>query len=169
MNWPTPRLVPCKMSMSGGKMAGPTRESNHSRLFLMMNDTCVMSMEELQAFLNSSDGLKFSGCSRPEAYGWIEKTLRQYQYLTRPRVEKGLLRQYLQKMSGYSPAQLTRLIDQFHCSGHLRVRPYRRHCFPTKFTWDDQLVLLEVDEVHERLLRPGYPSDPQAGIRAVWS
>jgi len=34
----------------------------------MMNDTRVMSREELQAFSNSSDGLKFSGCSRPEAY-----------------------------------------------------------------------------------------------------
>ena len=50
----------------------------------MTNDTRVMSMEKLQAFLNSSDGLKFSGCSRPEAYAWIEKTLRQYQYLARP-------------------------------------------------------------------------------------
>ena len=135
----------------------------------MMNDTRVMSIEELQAFLNSSDGLNFSGCSRSEAYAWIEKTLRQYKYLARPRAEKGLLRQYLQKMSGYSAAQLTRLIDQFHCSGQVRVRPYRRHRFPTKFTRDDQLLLVEVDEVHERLLRPGYPGDPQAGIRAVRS
>ncbi len=58
----------------------------------------------------------------------IEKTLRQYKYLARPRAEKGLLRQYLCKMSGYSPAQPIRLIDQFHSATHLRVRPYRRHC-----------------------------------------
>ena len=100
----------------------------------MMNDTRVMSMEELQAFLNSSGGLKFNGYSRTETYAWIEKTLRQYHYLARPRAQKGLLRQYLRKVSGYSPAQLTRLIDQFHCTTHLCVCPYKRHRFPTKFT-----------------------------------
>ena len=135
----------------------------------MMNDTRVMSMEELQVFLRSSGSLKFNGYSRTETYAWMEKTLRQYKYLARSRVEKGLLRQYLCKMSGYSPAQLTRLIDQFHCTRHLRVRPYRRHCFPTRFTREDQFLLAEVDEAHERLLRPGHPGDPQAGIRAVCS
>ena len=51
----------------------------------MMNDTRVMSMEELQVFLNSSDSLKSNGYSRPEIYAWIEKTLRQYNYLARPK------------------------------------------------------------------------------------
>ncbi len=120
----------------------------------MMNDTRVMSMEELQAFLNSSGGLKFNGYSRTETYAWIEKTLRQYKYLARSRMEKGHLRQYLRKVSGYSPAQLTRLIDQFHCSKQVRARPYRRHCFPTKFTREDQFLLAEVDEAHERLSGP---------------
>jgi len=61
----------------------------------MMNDTRVMSMEQLQAFLRSSRSLKFNGYSRTEAYAWIEKTLLQYKYLARPRAQKGLLRQYL--------------------------------------------------------------------------
>ena len=51
----------------------------------MMNDTRVMSMEELQVFLNSSDSLRFNGYSRPETYAWIEKILRQYNYLARPK------------------------------------------------------------------------------------
>ena len=34
------------------------------------------------------------------------------------------------------------------------MRPYRRHRFPTKFTRDDQLLLVEVNEVHERLSGP---------------
>ena len=144
-------------------MASQTRESNHSRLFLMMNDTRVMSIEELRVFLRSSGSLKFNGYSRTEAYAWIEKTLRQYKYLARPRAEKGLLRQYLQKMSGYSPAQLTRLIDQFHPTRHLRVRPYRRHRFPTKFTREDQFLLAEVDEVHERLLKARLPRRSSSG------
>lgn len=113
-----------------------------------------MSMEELQFFLNSSDSLKFHGHSRTETYAWIEKTLRQYKYLACPRAEKGLLRQYLQKMTGLCPAQLTRLIDQFRRTRQVRLHPYQRHRFPTKFTLDDQLLLAEVDNAHERLSGP---------------
>jgi len=136
-------------------MAGPIRESNHLSAYLPERErsqsgtrTDVMSMEELQVFLNSSGSLKFNGYSRPETYAWMEKTLRQYNYLARPRAQKDLLRQYLRKMSGYSPAHLTRLINQFHCTRQVRVRSYRRHCFPTKFTREDQLLLVEVDELH---------------------
>jgi hypothetical protein len=120
-------------------------------MIMMMTDARVMSMEELQAFLNSSGSLEFNGYSRTETYAWIEKTLRQYKYLACSRVEKGLLRQYLRKVSGYSPAQVTRLINQFHSTTHLCVHPYRRHCFPTKYTREDQLLLAEVDDAHKRL------------------
>ena len=37
-------------------------------MILMMNDTRVMSIEELQVFLRSSGSLKFNGYSRTETY-----------------------------------------------------------------------------------------------------
>jgi len=57
----------------------------------------------------------------------------------------------MQKITGLSAAQLTRLINQFRCTRHVRVRPYKRHCFPTKYTREDQLLLAEVDDAYERL------------------
>jgi len=119
-----------------------------------MRDSRPMSVEELQAFLSSSQALEFAGQSREQTYEWIERTLRQYDYLARPRPEKSLLRQYLQKMTGYSPAQLTRLIAQFRRTRRVRLRPYNRHRFPTKFTQADQLLLAEVDDAHGRLSGP---------------
>jgi len=120
----------------------------------MMNDSQLMSSDELRSFLRASETLVFKGSSRSEAYAWIEKTLRNYDYLSRPREEKGLLRRYLRKMTGYSPAQLTRLIAQFRRTGHVRERPYQRHRFPTKFTREDQLLLAGVDQAHDRLSGP---------------
>jgi len=111
-------------------------------------------MDELRAFLASSQALAFTAQSRAHTYAWIERTLRQYGYLARPRAEKGLLRQYLLKMTSLSRAQITRLIAQFQRTGQVRLRPYRRHCFPTKFTREDQLLLAEVDEAHGRLSGP---------------
>ena len=117
----------------------------------MLTDVRVMSIDELKAFLASSDVLTFKGSSREETYAWIELSLRTYGYLTRPRSEKGLIRSYMQKITGISASQLTRLIRQFRCTRRVRVHPYKRHCFPVKYTREDQLLLAEVDNAHERL------------------
>jgi len=99
----------------------------------MMTDARVMSIDELKAFLASSDVLTFKGNSREETYVWIERTLRTYRYCSCPRSEKGLIRSYMQKITGMSAAQLTRLINQFRYTNHVRVYAYKRHCFPTKY------------------------------------
>ncbi len=117
----------------------------------MLTDARMMSIDELKAFLASSDVLMFKGNSREETYAWIERTLCAYGYLSRPRSEKGLIRSYMQKITGISASQLTRLIRQFRCTRRVRVHPYRRHCFPVKYTREDQLLLAEVDDAHERL------------------
>jgi len=117
----------------------------------MMADKRVMDIGELKALLASSDVLTFKGSSREETYAWIERTLRSYNYRSHPRSEKGMLRQYMLKMTGISNSQLTRLITQFRRSGHVRVQPYKRHSFPTKYTREDQLLLAELDNNNERL------------------
>ncbi len=117
----------------------------------MMLDKRVRDIDELKALLASSDVFTFKGNSREEIYTWIERTLRSYKYCSRPRLEKGVLRQYMLKMTGISNSQLTRLITQFRRSGHVRVRPYKRHSFPTKYTREDQLLLAELDNNNERL------------------
>ncbi|MBI3477362.1 MAG: integrase, partial [Acidobacteria bacterium] len=113
-----------------------------------------MSIDELRAFLRSSQALVFSGRSRTQTYAWIERTLRQYEFLHRPRAEKGLLRQYVQKLTGLSAAQLTRLIAQFRETRQVRTHPYQRHCFARKFTRADQLLLAQVDQAHGQLSGP---------------
>jgi len=57
----------------------------------------------------------------------------------------------MQKITGISGSQLTRLIGQFRRRRHVRVRTYNRHCFPTKYTREDQLLLAELDNNNERL------------------
>ncbi|TSA48852.1 hypothetical protein D4R47_04835 [archaeon] len=57
----------------------------------------------------------------------------------------------MRKMTGISRSQLTRLITQFRRSGHVRLKPYQRHSFPTKYTREDQLLLSELGSNNERL------------------
>jgi len=70
-----------------------------ARLPVPTRQTGVTSIDELKAFLCSSDVLTFKGNSREETYGWIERVLRTYRYCSRPRSEKGLIRSYMQKMT----------------------------------------------------------------------
>jgi transposase InsO family protein len=123
-------------------------------MVVTVSDSRVMTMEELAAFLRSSTTLRFRGKTRRETYAWIEKTLRTYGYAARSRAEKGLLRQYLGKMTGYSRAQLTRLIAQYRHTGHVKLSAYQRHRFPAKYTREDQWLLAEVDNAHDRLSGP---------------
>ncbi|MBC7220668.1 hypothetical protein H5T55_04255, partial [Candidatus Bipolaricaulota bacterium] len=75
---------------------------------VMVSDSRVMTIEEMAAFLGSSGTLSFRGEARAETYAWIETTLRKYGYSSLPRADKGVVRRYVGKMTGYSPAQVSR-------------------------------------------------------------
>ena len=98
-------------------------------------------------------------------YAWVARTLRQHGYSRQNRAAKGLLRQYLVKMTGLSRAQITRLIQQYRQGGELQPARYRRHRFARKYTPADVELLAAVDEAHETLSGPA--KDPRAGIPAV--
>jgi hypothetical protein len=66
-----------------------------------------------------------------------------------------LIRHYLQRVTGYSRPQLTRLIAQYLHSGRL-VRRYRATptSYARKFTPEDIVLLAEVDSLHGTLSGP---------------
>ena len=121
-----------------------------------MNDSQVSTLEQVRQFLEGTDGVELAISSKPERYEWIRQTLVRFQFLTLGRLDRGLLLQYLRRVSGYSRAQVTRLVRQYRQTGEIE----RRHCttngFATKYTRDDILLLAEVDELH------GTPSGPAA-------
>ena len=64
-------------------------------------------------------------------YGWVTRTLMKQEYGARKREVKGVLKSYLEKMTGLSRAQVTRLIAQYLESGMVQERSYRRNRFTT--------------------------------------
>ena len=110
-----------------------------------------LSLDQIQAFLQGSTGIQFEGTSRAEKYGWVEQILVQQQYLQQDRRGRGLIRQYVAKMTGLSRAQVTRLIGQYVQCGKVKVRGYRRHRFAQRYTAADITLLAGVDEAHDSL------------------
>ena len=113
-----------------------------------------MSLEQIRAFGEASGPVQFAGLSREEIYRWVERTLRAQDYGRLNRPEKGLVRRYVAKMTGLSRAQLTRLIGSYLDKGEVKLRPYQRHRFASRYTAADIRLLAYVDRMHSTLSGP---------------
>ena len=76
----------------------------------------------------------------------------RFRYLTLGREDKGVVREYIMKVSDYSRAQVSRLIGEYKAWGHLQRVEYRRHRFPVKYSPGDMALLARTDELHGYLI-----------------
>jgi transposase InsO family protein len=113
-----------------------------------------LSLEEIRAFLKGNQGVRFEGQQREEIYAWVDQALRQQDYRGLGRTGRGLVRQYLGKMTGLSRAQVTRLITPYLRGEEVQSKAYRRRRFPSVYTPADAELLASVDEAHETLSGP---------------
>jgi transposase InsO family protein len=119
-----------------------------------VHDAEKLSLDQIEAFLNASEEIRFEAENRKQTYGWVEQVLRQQQYPKQGRKARGLVRRYLEKMTSLSRAQVTRLIARYRANGELQPALYRRHRFPQRYTRADIELLARVDEAHETLSGP---------------
>lgn len=113
-----------------------------------------LSLRQIEVFLHASAAIRFEGESAAQVYAWIERLLRQQQYVQQGRSARGLLRRYVAKMTGRSRAQVTRLIGRYCVHGEIQPVAYRRHRCAQRYTRADVELLAAVDEAHESLSGP---------------
>jgi hypothetical protein len=113
-----------------------------------------LSLVEIEAFVAASDGVRFVGSSRVELYKWVERLLCHHQYPLQGRRSKGLLRAYVERMTGFSRAQSTRLIGGYVKAGRMVRKPSLRPRFQRHYTAADVELLASVDAAHESLSGP---------------
>jgi hypothetical protein len=115
----------------------------------------LKTLEDIRAFLGGSTQFDLSITDRAAAYRWIEDTLRQLRYAMLGKGDKGIVRAYLEKVTGLSRAQVTRLIGQFIKCGKVRDRrgppakPFLR-----RYTAADVKLLAATDVLHEQPAGP---------------
>jgi transposase InsO family protein len=113
-----------------------------------------LSLEAIQRFVEASEAIRFESENRQQRYGWVERVLVQQAYRQQGKAAKGLLRRYIEKMTGLSRAQVTRLIARYAASGRVEATVYKRRRFPQRYTPADIELLASVDEAHETLSGP---------------
>jgi hypothetical protein len=123
-------------------------------LIVSVQTGAEVSLEQIRAILESTAGVAFEGRDRQQVYAWVETTLRQQRWSELKRGNRGLVRRYLEKLTGRSRAQVTRLIQRYEAGDAVAPKPYLRHRFPTHYTRADIVLLATVDEAHENLSGP---------------
>ena len=119
-----------------------------------MNDSRIVSITQVEEFIQGAGEITFEGKSQREKYAWIEQTLARFRYFRLPKKEKSVLKKYLLRLTGYSDAQLTRLIAKKKKVGVLAAASTGRHRFSTTYTPEDVALLIATDKAHDRLSGP---------------
>ncbi|MGH9785635.1 MAG: integrase catalytic domain-containing protein [Terriglobia bacterium] len=84
----------------------------------------------------------------------MNQTLRELRFQDLKRLARGLVRRYVEKMTGLSRAQTSRLVGLYLKGEAVEPKPYRRHRFAQRYTGQDIELLARVDELHETLSGP---------------
>lgn len=113
-----------------------------------------LGLEQMQAFLEGSEEIRFEASGQADLYEWVCLTLRQQGYRGLPKPGKGLVKRYIRKMTGLGRAQVTRLVSQYVETGEVKPKPGRRRRFSLHYTKADIELLAVVDEAHETLSGP---------------
>ena len=129
-------------------------------MVINMNETKLRTIEQIEQFLAASVDISFSAHGNDvERYTHISRVLSWFSYPQRSKRDRGVLLRYLQHTSGYSRAQMTRLIKQWHTNRLAStplVKGYRAPAAPfsRKYTEADIALLVEMDKAQENACGP---------------
>lgn len=121
-----------------------------------MNEAQVRTVEQVRQVLDGTQALQFRAAEDDEGrYGWIDAVLRRLDYRRLARAQRGTVLAYVQRLSGYSRAQVTRLVSRW-MAGKPLVKNYRtpERAFARRYTAADVALLADVDRAMGTLSGP---------------
>ena len=116
-----------------------------------MNDKQIKTLDDVRGFLKGTAEVEFSIEDKGERYRWIQTTLVRFRYLTLGKKDRGLMLRYLQRVSGYSRAQIKRLVKQYVKHGTLTRGQRTVAKFKRVYTVADAVLLAQTDALHGQL------------------
>ena len=80
-------------------------------MVINMNDEQLHTLADLQAFLTGTVAMDFT-VTADQRYEFIARTVRRFGYARLKRADKAVVLRFLERVSGYSRQQLTRLVKR---------------------------------------------------------
>ena len=82
-----------------------------------MQKSEVLPKEQIHDFRHGTAGVNFVGQTKEEVYAWVERVLTGQEFWQQDKKQRGAVRAYVEKVTGLSSAQVTRLIRLFRNTG----------------------------------------------------
>lgn len=115
---------------------------------LDMKDDHLISLAQLKEFAKLSNSAKFkSNSPKVETYEWIGKTLGKFRYFSLKKKERGIVKKYIMKMTGYSDGTVDKLIARKKKFGKIFVKERTQNVFTKFYEGKDIELLAEVSNV----------------------
>ena len=128
-----------------------------------------MTLAQVREFLagTADVGIKALG-EDAERYRWIAAVLSRLGYRRLKRTDRGLVLRYLQRVSGYSRQQVTRLVCRYGQTGRL-VQHYAKPPagFAVRYTPADVALLAEVDTPAQHAVGAGHDGVAAPGFAGL--
>lgn len=121
---------------------------------ITMHDADRASLDQMREFLEGSREIRCEMASRGARYALIVAVLKRQRYRELPRTAMSVVRRYLEKLTGFRRAQMTRLIARWRRRGDLTLPQVERPRFARRYTVEDIARLARVDEAHQGLSGP---------------
>lgn len=121
-----------------------------------MNERKLSTVAQLRAFLEGTEEVQFEPLGEDSRrYAFVAEVVGRLRYRRLRRADKGVVMRYLERTTGYSRQQLTRLVGRA-VRGEILAKRYRapRQGFPRKYTAGDVALLAELDALHGTLSGP---------------
>lgn len=113
-----------------------------------MNEQQLCTVAQIRAFLDGTREVQFDPIGEDsKRYAFIGAVVRRLRYGSLSRVEKGIVMRYLERTTGYSIAQLKRLVGRVRAGETLAKRYAKpKRGFVRTFTPADVALLAHTDE-----------------------
>ncbi len=116
-----------------------------------MDTTQLPTLKQMASFVSGSQALNWQCQNSQEAYGYVSRVLVHHSYYQLSKVNKGVVKGYLAQVTGYSRAQITRLITAHVSTGRVQAKPRTQPTFSGIYTKEDVAELARIDGLHEHL------------------
>lgn len=113
-----------------------------------MTNVHIESIEEVEKFLRGNESRRFKLSSREDKYIFVSDTLVHLQYRTLRKKDKGLIKAFLSKVTGYGERQLKRLIKKWKKKGLRYEKQKSRGAALPRYKPADIALLIKTDILH---------------------
>lgn len=116
-----------------------------------MNDEQLLTLADLEAFLDGTVAMDFT-VAADQRYEFIARTVRRFGYGRLKRRGKAVVLRFLERVSGYSRQQVSRLVKR-SCERRQLAKRYQgsRTSFARVYTGADVVLLAHTDTLHGTL------------------